>query len=446
MATLMTLVTVVIGIGILLILIMSRVKPFVALLITSFLVGCRLQYVLAQEKNVEAIRLTLLSIGKGFYDTITQMAFVVMLGALLGKIIESSGAATRITRTLTDWVGVKNLPWAIMLTGFIIGIPLFYNAGFVLLVPLVFSLARTSQIPLLLLAIPMASALSVTHGFLPPHPAPTAIAYLFQADVGLTLLYGLVLAIPTVILAGPLFSRTLSSISVNSIPATHVHQTKEPGTRVSFLLALLPVFIITFGALASLILPTGQISNIIATLTRSEIALLLAVILSLWLLVFRQGFTWKQFTSWAWGSQKEILMILLVIAAGGSFKQVLIDGQVGAAILEKTSHLKFNPLLMGWLIAALLRVSLGSATVAALTAGGMVIPLVEGGLASRELMVLAVGSGSLMFSHINDTGFWMFKEYFNLTLAQTFRSWSLMETIVSVMGLLGVLALSQWVH
>jgi Gnt-I system high-affinity gluconate transporter len=137
---------------------------------------------------------------------------------------------------------------------------------------------------------------------------------------------------------------------------------------------------------------------------------------------------------------------LLVIAAGGAFKQVLIDGQVGAAILEKTSHLKFNPLLMGWLIAALLRISLGSATVAALTAGGMVIPLVEGGLASRELMVLAVGSGSLMFSHINDTGFWMFKEYFNLTLTQTFRSWSLMETIVSVMGLLGALALSQWVH
>jgi Gnt-I system high-affinity gluconate transporter len=428
------------GILLLLFLTLRKVSPFLALLIVSLLTGLTLGMPFAKVTA---------SIQAGVGSTLGSMALILCMGAMLGKILQVSGAAGQISNYLIKKFGKNNVQWAVLITGFLVGIPLFYNAGFVILVPIVFSIAKESGVSILQIAIPMAASLSVTHGFLPPHPGPLGLASVFKADVGKILLYGIIIAIPTVIIAGPLFSKLLKGIDAKpSAPFLDKNENRAkeiPSAFVSFLMALLPVLLIAVAALINLFSEEkNRLTEILIFLGDPVVALLLSVLTAGYLLGMQKGKTISEVMLLFGDAVAGIAMIMMIIAAGGAFKQVLTDSGVGDEIAALAKQYQFSPLIAGWLIAAILRVTLGSATVAGLMAAGIVLPVLAGSNTNPELMVLSVGAGSLMFSHVNDTGFWMFKEYFNLTLKQTFLSWSIMETIVSVMGLLGVLLLNSF--
>jgi Gnt-I system high-affinity gluconate transporter len=428
----MSLFIVLFGILLLLVLIVRKLNPMIALVIVAMVTGLLLGM---PAKNV------MNSISAGVGSTLGSMVLVLALGAMMGKLIEDSGSARKIVFILIGAFGQKNIQWAILLTGFLVGIPLFYNAGFVVLIPLVFAIASTTKLPKLYVGIPMAAALSVTHGFLPPHPGPVALAAIFHADMGKTLLYGLGLAVPIAIVAGVLFPRMIikKDKKLFDTPFLIPDDKTLPSALSSFTSALLPVFIIIAGTIGAGISNDYPFKSVFVFLADPTVALLIAVILTIAIQRIKITAAMESCTE----GVKSIAMIILIIAAGGGFKQILIDSGVGNTVKDLTSNLNLSPLLLAWLITGALRVTLGSATVAALTASGIVLPLIGVG-ASPELMVLSVGAGSLLFSHVNDTGFWMFKEYFGLTLKETFSTWSAMETIVSVLGLIGVLMLNQF--
>ncbi|WP_026210761.1 gluconate:H+ symporter [Flexithrix dorotheae] len=412
-----------------------RLNSFVALIIVSIGVG------LAEGMPaVEVVN----SIQHGVGSTLGSLTLILGFGAMLGVLIAESGAAQKITSSLIKKFGIKNVQWAIVFTGFIVGIPMFYSAGFVILVPIIFTIASTTGLPLLYVGIPMVASLSVTHGFLPPHPGPTAISVIFDADITLTLIYGIVIAIPTIVLAGPLFSNFLKNIKVT--PPKGLFETKAlkeeelPSLSTSILTALIPVLLMAISGIFKLILPEDNPVNMIfGFLGNPVISLLLAVLVAIFTLGINRGKKVEEVMNQLTESVKSIAMILLIIGGGGAFKQVLIDSGVGDYIADLMKDSDLSPYILAWGIAGALRISLGSATVAGLTAAGIVSPLIATTGVNPELMVLATGAGSLILSNVNDAGFWMFKEYFNLSIAQTFKSWSAMETIVAVMGLVGVL-------
>ncbi len=404
-----------------------------ALLIVSIITGLFLG--MSPEKVMSTI-------ATGIGSTLGSMVMVLALGAMLGKLIEESGSSKKIVFILIRLFGIKNIQWAILLTGLLVGIPLFYNAGFVVLVPLIFAIASTTRLPLLYLALPMAASLSVTHGFLPPHPGPLAIASIFKADVGIILIYGLIITLPIAIAGGIILPRIIlkKTISVAGTAGFLPEEENQlPSGFRSFFTALLPVFLIILGTAGTFFIRSETIKPLFVFLSDPTIALLAAVLISIIVLEIPIA----KAMDYCGEGLKGIAMIILIIAAGGAFKQVLIDSGVGETVKEFSSRFDLSPLFLGWLIAALIRVTLGSATVAGLTAAGIVLPLVGTGV-SAELMVLSIGAGSLMFSHVNDAGFWMFKEYFNLSLRQTFGTWTIMESLVSVLGLLGVLLINQF--
>lgn len=379
------------------------------------------------------------TVANGIGSTLGSMVMVLALGAMMGKLIEDSGAAKKIVAILMHSFGYKNIQWAVLLTGILVGIPLFYNAGFVVLIPLVFAISSATGLPKLYIGIPMAAALSVTHGFLPPHPGPVALAALFHADLGKTLIMGLSLAIPIAIIAGILFPRMIiKNITFDkAAELSYLSDESLPSGFKSFFVALLPVFIIAAGTIGEGFAADTPMLTFFQFISDPTIALIISVVVT----VILQDIPMAKAMESCTEGVKGVAMIILIIAAGGAFKQVLVDSGVGNTVKDFSAQLALLPLFLGWLITALLRITLGSATVAALTASGMVIPLIGPGV-SPELMVLSVGAGSLMFSHVNDTGFWMFKEYFGLSLKQTFGTWTIMESIVSIMGLGGVLLLN----
>lgn len=418
----------------------KKLSPFLSLLIVAIVSGFLLGM---QPASI------LSSIEKGVANTLGGLALIICLGAILGKILEISGAAGKISSSLISVFGRKNIQWAVMVTGFLVGIPLYYNAGFVILVPLVFSIAKRTGLPLLFVAIPMAAALSTTHCFLPPHPGPVILVQAFGADIGMTLLYGLAIAIPTVILAGPVLSQFIGKLKIAIPKAFEIHKAEEnnePPAVTSFLIALLPVILITLSVIFKPYAVDGSfIYNILLFFGDPNIALLVSVLLAIWFFGISMGHNMPTIMKWLNEAISGIAVILLIITAGGVFKQVLTDSGTGAFIASFSSQWNLPPLIFAWLITALLRVTIGSATVAGITAAGIVSPLVAAGNVSPELMVLAVGSGSVFGSHINDTGFWMFKEFFGLSLKQTFLSWSVMETVISLLGLAGVLILDIFI-
>jgi Gnt-I system high-affinity gluconate transporter len=419
----------------------KKVSPFLSLLIVAIVAGLLLG--LKPEDLVKSIE-------KGVGSTLGGLALIICLGAILGKILEQSGAAEKISSTLIDSFGKKYIQWAVLLTGFLIGIPLYYNAGFIILVPLVFTLARKTGLPLLYIAVPMAAALSTTHCFLPPHPGPVVLVNAFKANMGKVLMYGIIIAIPAVIIAGPLLGKFLQKIKIDTANLYNVEEIntdkKLPAAVPSFAIALLPVFLITLAVIAANFMPTGSvIQKIFLFLGDSTIALLLSVLLAIYFLGIKNGKSMEEMMKLLAEAISGIAMILLIITAGGIFKQVLIDSGTGNYIASFSSKWQMPPLLFGWLVTALLRVMIGSATVAGITAAGVVSPLVLSGVVSPELMVLAVGAGSVFGSHINDSGFWMFKEFFKLSLKQTFLSWTVMETTISVIGLITVLILNMFI-
>lgn len=411
-----------------------KVNPFLAFLIVSVVAGLAL--------GMPLISITK-SIEKGIGDILGGNVIIIVLGAMLGKLIAETGAAQQIASFIMQKVGLKNIHWALALVGFIIGIPLFYNTGFVLLVPLIFSVVYQYKLPAVATGIPMLAALSVAHGFLPPHPSPTALVNQFGANMGTTMLYGILIAVPTIIIAGPLFSRTLKNI--NAVPLetflpVEVPTQQLPGIFTSFFAALLPVFLFIVTALLPFIL-SARFQHVVAFFAEPSIVMLIALTVASFSLGISKGRSMQKLSGMYAEAIKEIAIILLIIGGSGALKQILVDSGVSKQIADLLQTTSLSPLLLGWLTAAIIRVAVGSATVAGFTAAGLIAPLMLQTGTDPNLMVLSIGAGSLMFSHVNDAGFWMFKEYFNLNMKDTFRSWSLMETIVSVAGLIGVLIL-----
>jgi Gnt-I system high-affinity gluconate transporter len=441
----MALITVFLCIVLLVILITwAKLNPFLAFLIVSVIAGILLGMPLNKVSG---------SVQKGLGDTLGNtsgsLAIIICLGAMLGKLIAVSGAAQKITEVLVKAIGLKHIQWALVVAGFIIGIPLFYGIGFVLVVPLIFSITYKYKLPVVYIGLPMLAALSVTHGFLPPHPSPSALVVLFNANMGLTLIYGLIIAIPTIIVAGPLFAQTLKKMECTPLAtfmADEIPSAQLPGGFNSFFTALLPVILLMAGALFLFISPNkGQLHNLIVFISDPSIVMLIALITGTFSVGICQGKNMKQIAVIYADAVKDIALILLIIGGSGAFKQVLTDSGISNEIAQELQTFNLAPLFLGWLIAAIIRISLGSATVAGLTAAGIMLPLAIHAHANPNLMVLAIGAGSLAFSHVNDSGFWMFKEYFNLSIKDTLRSWSVMESIVSVMGLCGVLLLHLFV-
>ena len=418
----------------------GKIDAFLSFLVVSIAAGLLLG--VPFNKIVQSVQ-------KGIGDILGSLVIVICLGAMLGKLVAESGAAQRITSTLRKAFGEKNIQWALMTTGFIVGIPLFFDVGFVLLVPLVFSVVYQYKLPAVYTGLPMMAALSVTHGFLPPHPAPTSLVAQFNANMGLTLLYGLIIAIPTVILAGPVFAKTVKNIHSTPLQTflpTHIPDEKLPGVANSFITSLLPVVLLIIFTVIPLIgLQNESAKMLVSFFGNPVIVMLIALAVATYTLGIRRGKSMKLIMSHYGDAVKDISLILLVIAGAGALKQVFIDSGVSNQIADGLHGLSINPLILGWLIASIIRICVGSATVAGLTTAGMIVPILAQTHADPNLMVLAIGAGSLMFSHVNDAGFWLFKEYFNISIKDTFRSWSLMETIISVLGLLGVLVLDIFI-
>lgn len=413
-----------------------KLSPFLSLLVVAIPMGLLL------GMTPQAL---LKTIDAGVGSTLGGLALVIVLGAILGKVLEESGAAEKIAITLIARFGERHIQWALLLTGFLVGIPLYFNAGFIILVPLVFSLARRTGLPILYLAIPTVASLSTTHCFLPPHPGPVVLVNAFGADMGLTLLYGIAMAIPAVVIAGPLLARRLQAINppLPDLFTASSAPRELPGAWSAFLVALSPVLLISASVLADALLPEGLARTALLFLGNPTIALLLATLVAFWWLGYRRGVGLEVQTRWLNAAIAGIAVILLIITAGGVFKQVLVDSGVGARIAALSASWHMPPLVFAWLATAILRVMIGSATVAVITAAGIVAPLIASTGASPELMVLAVGAGSVFGSHVNDSAFWMFKEFFGLSMKQTFRSWTVMESLISVIGLGGVLLLER---
>ena len=435
----MPLVIVVIGIILLLVLITGfKINPFISFILVSLFVG--IAEGLPLLETVDAIQ-------KGIGATLGSLVLILGFGAMLGKMVADSGAAQKITGRLVKSFGLKNVHWALMITGFIVGIPMFYTVGFVIMVPLVFAVAAQTRLPLLFVGLPMLASLSVTHGYLPPHPAPTAIAEMFQADIGFTLLYGLLVAIPAAVLVVPIFSRRVKSMDVQPLKEfTNTELVPEedlPSTFNSLTTALLPVILIAAGSLVKIWSTESsmiyQLGNIVSN---PVLALLASVIVAIFSLGLRKRDMKTLMDSLA-KSITGITMVFLIIGGAGSLKEVLVASGVSDYLGSLLSDSGLNPLILAWLIAAAIRVSVGSATVAGLTAAGIVLPLVSTSGVAPELMVLSIGAGSIFMSHVNDGGFWLFKEYFNLSVKDTLKTWTLMETSVSITGLVGVLVLQM---
>ncbi|WP_281541419.1 gluconate:H+ symporter [Maribacter aestuarii] len=438
----MPLLIVILGIVLLFILITRfKLNAFITFILVSLFVGI--------AEGMEPVTV-IDSIQKGIGNILGFLVIILGLGAMLGKLVADSGAAQRITTKLVDKFGKKNIQWAVVLTGFIVGIPMFYSVGFVILIPLVFTIAAATGLPLLYVGLPMLASLSVTHGYLPPHPAPTAIAATFNADIGKTLLYGIIVAIPAIIVAGPLLSRTMKNIKATPLKEflnpVILKDEEMPGTGISIFTALLPVILIAIAALAALLLPDGSVlQDILLFVGNPVIAMLISVLVAIYTLGLARGKKMKEVMDSVASAITGITMVLLIIAGAGALKQVLIDSGVSEYIGAMLDGSSISPLILAWLIATVIRVCVGSATVAGLTAAGIVLPLVNGTGVSAELMVLAIGSGSLMLSHVNDSGFWLYKEYFNLSVKDTLKTWTVMETTVGVMGLIGVLVLNIFI-
>jgi GntP family gluconate:H+ symporter len=361
-----------------------------------------------------------------------------------------SGAATRIATTLIDLFGERRVHWAIMVVAFIVGIPVFFQVGFVLLVPLVFTIARRTGMSLVKIGIPLVAGLSVVHGMLPPHPAAMLAAGAYQADVGLTILYGLLVGLPTAALAGPIFATWVAPrvvLPAKNPMAAQLEGTsaeRMPGFGISLFTVMIPVILMLFASAADITLDAASpLRSALHFVGHPIVALLLALLFSFWSLGRARHFTREQLLKFCNDCLAPTAAILLVIGAGGGFNQVLVQSGVGRAIASMAVGSQASPLFLAWTVAALIRVATGSATVAMTTAAGIVAPIaVSMPGTNTELLVLATGAGSLVLSHVNDAGFWLIKEFFNMTVPQTLKTWTVAETIIGVAGLGFTLLLS----
>ena len=408
----------------------AKLNAFLSFLLVSMGIG------LANGMSIDAVTH---AVQTGMGDLLGSLLVILVVGAMLGKLIAEYGAAQRIVSALMNWFGRKYLVWALVVTAFIVGIPLFYGIGFVLMVPLIITLSYKYNIPAVYIGLPMLASLSVTHGYLPPHPSPVALIQQYHADLGLTMLYGFIVAIPSVIIAGPLFASTLKKYTrkpLATFAGKSIPDDELPGVADSFITALLPVILIGTSTILRLTMPVNSfLVKIFNVLGDASIALLITLAFAVYSLVLKRGKKLEPCMISMGEAVKDISLILLIIAGAGALKQVLTESGTATQLTLLMQGMHLHPILAAWFIAAFIRVCLGSSTVAGLTAAGMIAPMIVGSTINPSLIVLATGAGSLMFSHVNDSGFWLFKEYFNLSVKETLKTWSIMESIISVVGL-----------
>jgi len=424
-----------------LILLISVVKlhPFVSLVVVSLGLG------LAVGMKPAALAQTFEE-GVGF--TLGHVAVVIALGTILGKMMAESGGADEIARTLVGVAGKRGIPWAMLAVGIVTGLPVFFEVGFVLMIPIAFTVARRTGSSIVLVALPLVAGLSVVHAFVPPHPAAMAAVILYQANIGRTLGYALMIGIPAAVLAGPLYAifiaPRLGAVESNELAAQFTEREKDakvPSFGLTVATILLPVVLMLGGGWADALTRPGTTANAVLHFVGSaDVALLIGVLVGFVTFGLMQGISRVRLLSMASEGLPATAGAILLIGAGGGFGKILQNSGVSGAVLELAQHAHLSLLLMAWLIAALLRVSIGSSTVAMTTAASIVAPLALHTAGARpELLVIATGAGSIIFSHVNDGGFWLIKSYLNLSVPQTLKSWSICETILSVMGLAGVL-------
>jgi gluconate:H+ symporter, GntP family len=452
-----------------------KMHPFLALILGSAVLGLVASF--GAAKTVD-------SFGKGVGSTVTSVGLLIALGAMIGGLLADSGGADEIVDTIVSRVREHALPWAMVGAAALIGLPLFFEIGVVLLVPVVLLVAARSKVPLMKVGIPALAGLSVLHGLVPPHPGPLVAISALKADLGLTLLYGIVIAIPTVIIAGPLLGNVISrhvhaEVPTALLPTRHLQtvgagggsadlgEPDEASARTATVgspgegedtrfgrhrpafgpvvaTVLLPVVLMLARAVADLTLDDkSSLKSALDVVGNPIVALLAGVLVAMVTMGWAIGASRQDVSKSTGGALPPIAGILLIVAAGGGFKQVLVDSGVGNVVADTAKGSHLSVLVLGWLVAVGIRLATGSATVATITAAGIVSGLASSLSSSHlALLVLAIGSGSLFFSHVNDAGFWLVKEYFGMTVGETIKSWSVMETVISVVGLVGVLLLS----
>lgn len=413
-----------------------KLHPFIALIVVSLAMG------IAAGMPLGA---AVMAFQDGVGNALGFIAVVVGLGTMLGKMMAESGAATRIATTLIDLFGEPRVHWAITIVAFIVGIPVFFQVGFVLLIPLVFTIARRTGMSLIKIGIPLVAGLSVVHGMLPPHPAAMLAVGAYHADVGRTLLYGMVVGFPTAVLAGPIFATWIAprielpaeNPLARQLEGEPVREGHMSSFGISLFTVLIPVILMLLASAADLLLDAeNTVRSALHFVGHPIVALLLALLFSFWSLGRPRHFTRQEVMKFCNDCLGPTATILLVIGAGGGFNQVLVQSGVGRAVAALAVASHASPLLLAWTVAALIRVATGSATVAMTTAAGIVAPIAAATpCANAELLVLATGAGALVLSHVNDSGFWLIKEFFNMTVPQTLKTWTVAETIIGVAGL-----------
>jgi GntP family gluconate:H+ symporter len=380
----------------------------------------------------------------GVGGVLGHIAIIVALGTMLGKMMAESGASDRIAYTLIRAFGEKNVPWAMMTIALIVGLPAFFEVGFVLLVPILFTVARRTNTSLVLAGIPMVAGLSVVHGLVPPHPAAMLAVTAYGANVGRTIFYALIVGIPTAIIAGPLYAKLIAPYIVlpeeNPMArelAGHDEGRKLPGFGLSVLTIVLPVMLMLVGSWADLFFPPGSTANsAIRLVGNDDMALLIGAVFSFITLGTMRGFSRETILRFSTECLAPTAAITLLIGAGGGFGRVLQDCGVSNAIMSVALGAHVPLLLLAWLLAALIRLATGSSTVAMSTAASIVAPIALHATGVHpELLAIATGAGALIFSHVNDGGFWLVKEYYNMSVGQTMKTWSVSETIVAFAGL-----------
>ncbi|WP_076260192.1 GntP family permease [Intrasporangium flavum] len=428
------------GIAVLVLLIVRfKLHPFLALTLGSLTVGAVAGVAMTDVMD---------SYTKGFGSTAAGVGILIALGAMFGKLLADSGGADEIVDTIVGRSSTKVLPWAMAGVGAIIGLPMFFEIGLVLLMPVIFLVARRSGLSLVRVGIPALAGLSAMHGLVPPHPGPLVAIDALKANLGITLGLGILVAIPTVAVAGPWFARFASRWV--DVPAPDLFEprpesaTRRPSFGITLFTVLTPVVLMMGKALADIFADKGTPARaVLDFLGTPLVALLIAVILAMFTLGRGAGMGVKEVSSSLEGSLGPIAGIILIVAAGGGFKQTLVDTGIGQLVADWIAQSGLSVLLLAWLVAVLIRLATGSATVATVTASGILAPLAAGMPATQvSLMVLAIGAGSVFFSHVNDAGFWLVKEYFGMKVGQTIKTWSLMETVLSVTGLVLVLLLN----
>ncbi|MDQ0861866.1 GntP family permease [Bacillus sp. V2I10] len=377
----------------------------------------------------------------GAYETgvgsvLGHLVGILALGTILGKLMSDSGAGMQVADFFIRFFGVKRLPWAMLFSGFIIGIPVFFEVGIVILLPLVISIYKTTKQNILLIALPVIAGLSIVHGLVPPHPGAMTAIGIYDADMGKVLIYSLVIALPAAIIAGPLFAKWVHKRVIPEgepeLIRINTASKKLPGTGISFVIILLPVILMILSVVAPyMALPDGAVKFCLF-IGSPVMALLIACFAAYYFLGFRQGFDKNLLKKLTDECLLPVGSIILIIGAGGGFKQILIDSGVGTSIAQMSEQASLSPIVLAFMVAGLIRIATGSATVALTTAAGIVSPIIEhmSGV-NLELLVIATGAGSLMFSHVNDAGFWLVKEYLGLTVKETFKTWTVLETLLS---------------